>query len=142
MTYLGKPYYPAWLDRLADDVTLEGAAMEGTALGAETVRSIIVAAREIYEDQKFSFTGPYGDNGFLELYTTPVHGKVTGVVVTVTLNASGQTQHVVVNHRPRSSLLLFSRLMGERFAGTPIAKYFIAPESPETDLRLEATHPL
>jgi hypothetical protein len=25
-TYLGKPYYPAWLDNLADDVTGEGPA--------------------------------------------------------------------------------------------------------------------
>jgi hypothetical protein len=24
--YMGKPYYPAWLDNLADDVTGEGAA--------------------------------------------------------------------------------------------------------------------
>ena len=42
MTYMGQPYYPKWLDNLADDVTLEGAAMEGTAQGAETVRSIVV----------------------------------------------------------------------------------------------------
>lgn len=27
MTYLGKPYYPLWLDNLADDVTLEAAAI-------------------------------------------------------------------------------------------------------------------
>jgi hypothetical protein len=25
-TYMGKPYYPAWLDNLADDVTGEGGA--------------------------------------------------------------------------------------------------------------------
>jgi hypothetical protein len=35
MTYMGKPYYPVWLDNLADDVTLEAAAMDGTACGAE-----------------------------------------------------------------------------------------------------------
>ena len=28
------PHYPLWLDILADDVTLEGAAMEGVARGA------------------------------------------------------------------------------------------------------------
>ena len=32
-------YYPAWLDNLADDVTLEGSAMDGFVQGAETVRS-------------------------------------------------------------------------------------------------------
>jgi hypothetical protein len=35
----------------------------------------------------------------------------------------------VVNHRPRSSVLLFSRLMGEKLAGTPYAKHFLASES-------------
>ena len=128
MTYKGEPYYPGWLDNLADDATLEGAAMEGVAQSAKTVHTIIVAAREFYEKQEFSYAGPYGDNGFLEVYTTPVRGKFTGVVVTVTRNAAGKTQHVVVNHRPRSSMLAFSRLMGQKFAGSPIAKHFLTDE--------------
>jgi hypothetical protein len=33
-----------------------------------------------------------------------------------------------VNHRPRSSVLLFAGLMGEKYAGTTMAKYFIASE--------------
>ncbi len=32
-------YYPAWLDNLADDVTLEGSAMDGFVQGPEAVRS-------------------------------------------------------------------------------------------------------
>jgi hypothetical protein len=44
MTYMGKPYYPEWLDNLAEDVTLEAAAMDGAAHGAADVRSIVVAA--------------------------------------------------------------------------------------------------
>jgi len=43
MTYMGTgdptrrrtDYYPEWLDNLADDVTLEAGALEGTARGAE-----------------------------------------------------------------------------------------------------------
>lgn len=69
MTYMGRPYYPWWLHNLADDVTGEGAAMEGAAQGAEAVRAIVVAAHELYEHQEFRFTGDYGDNGFLEDYT-------------------------------------------------------------------------
>jgi hypothetical protein len=122
-------YYPAGLDNLADDVTGEGAAMEGAAQGAEAVRTIVVTARALYEYQEFNFAGPYGDNGFLEDYTTQVHGEPVGVVVTVTRNAAGEAQHIVVNHRPRSSVLLFSRLMGEKLAGTPYAKHFLASES-------------
>ena len=122
-------YYPWWLDNLAGDVTLEGAAMNGTARGAEAVRSIVVQARELYEFQDFSFTGDYGDNGFLEDYTAAVHGEPLRVVVMVTRNAAGKAQHVVVLHRPRNSLLLFSRLMHKKFAGTPIAEHFLAGES-------------
>ncbi|HEY1654809.1 MAG TPA: hypothetical protein VGF86_06845 [Candidatus Tumulicola sp.] len=33
--------------------------------------------------------------------------------MTVSRNADGKTQHLVVNHRPRSSVLLFARLMGD-----------------------------
>jgi hypothetical protein len=125
MTYMGQPYYPAWLDNLADDVTLEAAAMDGTAHGPEDVRSIVVTAKELYEHQEFSFAGPFGDsNGYLEVYTTEVRGERISVNVVVTFNAAGQTQHVVVNHRPRSALLFFSRVMLEKFAGTPLAKHW------------------
>src|SRR5262249_11122503 len=124
MTYMGKPYYPVWLDNLADDVTLEAAAMDGTAHGAEDVRSIVVTAREVYDNQEFSFAGPVGDYGFVEDYTTEIRGVRTHVVVWVTFSASGQTKQVVVNHRPRSALLSFSRLMLEKFTGTPLAKHW------------------
>src|SRR5262245_33957002 len=111
-------YYPEWLDDLADDVTLEAPAMNGTAHGAEAVRAIVVQARTLYEFQDFSFTGNYGDKGFLEDYVSQVQGEPLSVIVTVTRNAAGKAQHIVVNHRPRNSLLLFSRLMHEKFAGT------------------------
>jgi hypothetical protein len=124
MTYLGKPYYPLWLDNLADDVTLEAAAMDGTARGADDVRSILVSARELYDHQEFNYAGPCGENGFLEDYTSSVRGMPTYVVVLVTLNSAGQTERVVVNHRPRSAMLQFSRLMLEKFADTRYAKHW------------------
>jgi len=134
MTYLGSgdparrrtDYYPVWLDNLADDVTLEASAMDGAAQGAEAVRSIVLAVKALYEYQEINYAGPYGDNGFLEDYTTQVRGEPLGVVGVVTRNAAGETQHIMVNHRPRSSLLLLSRLMGEKLAGTPYGKYFLA----------------
>lgn len=124
MTYMGKPYYPAWLDTLADDVTLEAAAMDGTAHGIEDVRRILVDARQLYDEQEFNYAGPCGENGFLEDYSSSVRGMPTYVVVLVTFNSAGQTQRVVVNHRPRSAMLQFSRLMLEKFAGTPYAKHW------------------
>jgi hypothetical protein len=124
MTYMGKEYYPEWLDNLADDVSMEAPAMDGVAHGAEAARAIVVGARELYENQQFSYAGPCGDNGFIEDYTTEVHGVPTKVIVLVTYNAAGQTQRIVVNHRPRSALLSFSRAMLEKFAGTPLAKHW------------------
>ena len=131
MTYMGKPYYPEWLDNLADDVTMEAAAMDGTAHGPEDVRSIVVTAKELYENQQFSYAGPFGDNdGFLEIYTTDVRGVHIDVNVVVTFNAAGQTQQIVVNHRPRSALLFFARVLLEKFAGTPLAKHWETTPSP------------
>jgi hypothetical protein len=43
--------------------------------------------------------------------------------------SEGEAELVVVNHRPRSSVLLFARLMGEKFAGTPFAEHFITDGS-------------
>jgi hypothetical protein len=122
-------YYPWWLDNLADDVTGEGAAMQGILQGAEQVRRLVLDARALYEHQEFQFTGNYGESGFLEEYTCLIKGEPTRVVVTVTRNAAGKAQHLVVNHRPRSSVLLFARVMGEKYAGTPLARYFITSES-------------
>jgi len=124
MTYMGKPYYPEWLDNLAEDATLEAAAMDGAAHGAADVRSIVVAAKELYDNQQFSYAGPCGDDGFLEIYTTDIRGVHTRVVVLVNFNDAGQTQQIVVNHRPRSALLAFSRVMLEKFSGTPLARHW------------------
>jgi hypothetical protein len=125
MTYMGKAYYPEWLNNLADDVTMEAAAMDGTAHGAEDVRSIVLAAKDLYENQQFSYAGPFGDNeGFLEIYTTDVRGVHISVNVVVTFNAAGQTQQIVVNHRPRTALLFFAHVLREKFAGTPLVKHW------------------
>jgi hypothetical protein len=134
-TYLGSgdpaltDYYPAWLDNLADDAILEGSLLDGAVQGAEAVRSIVVTIRSLYDRQEHKFAGPYGDNGFLEDYIAQVRGEPIGCVVLVTRNADGHAQHVVASYRPRSSLLLLSRLLREKFAGTPFGEQFAAIES-------------
>ena len=137
MTYTGRgdpdpqltDYYPAWLDNLAGDVTLEGSAMDGFVQGADPVRTVLVYIRSLYDYQKFNFAGPYGENGWLEDYTAGVRGEPIGNVTVVTRNAAVQAQHIVGNYRPRSTLLLLSRLIGEHFAGTPYGGHFLASES-------------
>src|SRR6267143_1343065 len=114
-----KGNYPAWLDNIADDATVEGSMLDGAVQGAEAVRSVVLAIRSLYNRQDHKFAGPYSNNGFLEDYVAEVHGEPIGCVVLVTYNAAGQNQHVVASYRSRRSLLLFSRLLGEKFAGTP-----------------------
>jgi len=81
-------YYPAWLDNLADDVTVEGSMLDGAVQGADAVRTIVVGIRELYGDsQEFHFAGPCGDNGWLEDYIARVEGNPLGCVNLVTRNA-------------------------------------------------------
>jgi hypothetical protein len=118
-------YRPVWLDSLADDVTIEGSAMNGVAQGAEAIRAIVTCIRALYDSQQFNFAGPYSQNGFLEDYTAQVRGGgQVGNVVLVTRNAAGQAQHIVANYRPRTTVLHLSRLIGEQLAGTPYGEHF------------------
>jgi hypothetical protein len=122
-------YYPAWLDNLADDVILEGSAMDGSIQGADVVRTVLVSIRALYDYQEFNSVGPYGENGWIEDYAAGIHGEPIANVTLVTRNAAGQAQRIVGNYRPRSTLLLLSRLIGEKFAGTPIGQHFAASDS-------------
>jgi hypothetical protein len=135
-TYLGRgdpagrfaDYYPAWVDNMADDMTLEGSMLDGAVRGADAIRTIIGGVRELYDRQDFNFAGPWGDNGFIEDYTAEVRGKPLGAVHLITFNDDGQAQHLAANYRPLSSLLFFSRLLRETLAGTPYAEYFLDGE--------------
>jgi hypothetical protein len=120
-------YRPVWLANLANDVTLEGSAMNGSVRGPEAVRSIVTYIRTLYDRQEFNFAGPYGENGFIEDYTAWVRGEPIGNVVLITRNAAGQAQRIVANYRPRSTLLLMSHLIGEHFTGTPYGEPFARP---------------
>ena len=122
-------YFPAWLNNLADDVTLEGSMMDGFVQGPDTVQTVVVAIRELYDYQEFNSVGPYGENGWIEDYTAGVRGEPIRNITLVTSNAAGHAQRIVGNYRPRSTLLVLSRLLGERFAGTPIAGHFVTGES-------------
>ena len=97
-TYLGsgdaskhrRDYRPDWLDNLADDVTIEGSVLTGIAEGPEAIRAILGFARTLYEYQEFNYVGPYGDDGFVEDYTSVVRGEPIGSVVVIRFNEAGQ----------------------------------------------------
>ena len=135
-TYLGRgdadgwfaDYHPAWVEKLASDATLEGSLLDGAVQGADAVRAVIGGARQLYDRQDFNFAGPWGDNSFIEDYTAEVRGAPVGAVHLIRFNADGQAQHIIVNYRPLSSLMFFSRLLREKFAGTPYAEHYLAGE--------------
>ena len=136
-TYLGRgdpagrfaDYYPAWMDKLAGDVTLEGSLLDGAVQGADAVRAVIGGVRELYDRQDVNFAGPWGEDSFIEDYTAEVGGRPLGCLHLVTFNADGQAQHIAAHYRPLSSLMVFSRLLRERLAGTPYAEHFLAGEA-------------
>jgi hypothetical protein len=122
-------YYPAWMDKLADEVTLEGSMLDGAVKGADAIRAVIGVVRELYDRQDVNFAGPWGDNGFVEDYTAEVDGRPLGCLHLITFNADGQTQHIAAHYRPLSSGMFFSRLLRERLAGTPCAEHFLHGEA-------------
>src|SRR6476620_10847905 len=124
-----KNYFPAWVNNIAADATVEGSMLNGAVQGADAVRSIVLTIRSLYEHQEFKCAGPYGDNGFIEHYIAKVNGEPIGCVVLIARNAAGQTQHVVASYRPFNSVVVFARLLREKFAGTPIAEQFGDSES-------------
>ena len=133
-TYLGRDnpeprfigYYPAWLDQLAEDATLEGSMIDGAVQGSEGIRAVVLAIRSLYDgSQEFNFAGPYGDaNGWLEDYVARVAGDPIACVVLVKRNDRGQAQHVTASYRPRTSVMHFAQRLREHFAGTSLAGYF------------------
>jgi hypothetical protein len=135
-TYLGRGdpagrfshYFPAWVDNMADDITLEGSLLDDALKGVDAVRAVIGAVRQLYDRQDFNFAGAWGDNGFIEDYNAEVRGRPLGALHLITFNADGQAVHIAANYRPLSSVMFFSRLLRERFAGTPYAERFLAGE--------------
>jgi hypothetical protein len=138
-TYLGsgdaslhrQDYQPDWLNNLAGDVTIEGSVLNGIAEGPEAVRAILGFARTLYDYQEFNYVGPYADRDFVEDYTSVVRGEPIGSVVVIRFNEAGQASRIVVSHRPLRSVLVWSRLMGEHFAGTRYAPYFLGHDAAE-----------
>lgn len=138
-TYLGsgdasqhrRDYTPDWLGNLADDVTMEGSVLTGILEGPEAVRAILGFARTLYDYQEFNYIGRYADDGFVEDYTSVVRGEPIGSVVVIRFNEASQANRIIVNHRPLGSVLLWSQLMGEHFAGTSYAQYFLGQHAAE-----------
>jgi len=128
---LAADYQPVWVASLADDVTLEGSAMNGVVQGAEAVRSIVTCIRALYESPGVQLRRPLrrerlpgglhgpGPRGRADRQRRPDHPQ-----------RRRAAQHIVANYRPRTTLLHLSRLIGEQLADTPYGEHF-ATSAPE-----------
>ncbi len=47
-------YHPAWVEKLASDITLEGSWLDGVVQGTEAVHTVIGGARQLYDRQDFN----------------------------------------------------------------------------------------
>jgi hypothetical protein len=124
-----KDHYPAWVDNVADNATVEGSMLDGVVVGGANVRSVVLTIKSLYDRQEFLSIGPYGDNAWIENYVAEVRGEPLGCVVVVERNSTGETQHVIASYRPRTTVVHFARLLAERFAGNPLAEHVSAPKS-------------
>jgi hypothetical protein len=123
-----KDYYPEWVNNMADNATVEGSMLDGVVVGGESVRSVVLTIKSLYDRQEFLSVGPYIDNCWIENYVAEVRGERLGCVVLVERNPAGKTQHVIASYRPRTTVMHFARLLAEQFAGSPIAEHFASKE--------------
>ncbi|WP_329391518.1 hypothetical protein [Streptomyces sp. NBC_01716] len=94
----------SFTDNLADDVTLEGAVMNGVLQGCDAVRAQLGVVSGFYRDRvdRFSFDA---DSYHVEEYTAVVDGRPIKATATMHRNEQGEVDAVVVNHRPLSAAL-------------------------------------
>ena len=105
---------PLWLTSLAENATLEATVLKRPIEGRADILYVIKHAVSLYEFQHHSYKGMIGDGLYLESYRSQIQGMPIETVVVAHMNDQGETDSVVINHRPLNAMLLFSRLMGER----------------------------
>lgn len=118
---------PWFLKVLAPDVVLAGAVMNGSLRGADLVRDQIRTVISFYRDFAVVYEAEFGDRRINE-YTAVVEGRPLTGIGTFHLNADGQVDEIVVNHRPLSAALTVSRLLGESKVGQRHQDEFFHPD--------------
>jgi len=110
--------------------------MNGSLRGAEAVAAQIRTVVGFYRDFKSVYFGEFGDRRVNE-YTAVVEGRPLTGVGTFHLNAQGQVDEIVVNHRPLSAALTVSRLLGESPSGQRHRDEFYHPDGQSHEDLLE-----
>ena len=102
---------PLWLAKLAEDATLEATVLKRPVEGKTNILALLKQAIPLYDFQDFTYRGDFGADFFMESYRAAVRGVPIECTVLVHMNAQGEADAILVNHRPLDAALLFSRLM-------------------------------
>jgi hypothetical protein len=105
---------PPWLERLADDATMEATVLKRPVEGKENIVALLKHAITLYEFQDFTYRQNFGPDFFMESYRSQIRGVPIECSVLVHINSAGQADSLLINHRPPDAALLFSRLMWEQ----------------------------
>lgn len=105
---------PLWLARLAEHATLEATVLKRPVEGRADILSVIRHAASLYEFQHHSYRGGTGNGLYMESYRAQIQGVPIETLLVAHLNEAGETDSVVISHRPLNAAMLFSRLMWER----------------------------
>jgi hypothetical protein len=127
MTPAGGP--PLWLTSLAEHATLEATVLKRPIEGRADILSVIKHAVSLYEFQHHSYKVAMGDGLYMESYRSQIQGVPIETVVVAHMNEQGETESVVINHRPLNAMLLFSKLMWERVDERFRDCYLTGPEA-------------
>jgi hypothetical protein len=103
---------PWFLQKLASDVVMEGAFLNGSRRGPGPVTELVKAVIEVLRDYAPVYEIETGDRRVQE-YTATVDGQPVKGVATFHLTEDGLVDEFVVNHRPLSATLTLSRLVGD-----------------------------
>jgi len=103
-------------DNLAEDVALEGPVMNGVLRGRDAVLAQLAVVSRFYRDRVDAYAFDHGDY-HVEEYSAIVADRPIIATATMHRDADGKIDHVVVNHRPLSAALTFSRLIAESAIG-------------------------
>ena len=124
---------PLWLARLAENATLEATVLKRPIEGRADILSVIKHAISLYEFQHHSYKGEISNGLYMESYRSQIQGVPIETVVVAHLNEQGETDSVVINHRPLNAALLFSKRMWERVDERFRDCYLTGPEAAALD---------
>ncbi|MBB5509312.1 hypothetical protein [Paraburkholderia atlantica] len=120
---------PLWLTNLAESATLEATVLKRPIEGRADILSVIKHAVSLYEFQHHSYKAAMGNGLYIESYRSQIQGVPIETVVVAHMNEQGETESVIINHRPLNAMLLFSKLMWERVDERFRDRYLTGPEA-------------